>query len=1127
MAEHARGEGAALPESRHKYLYERLGDHDFQQLVDALLSLRYPDFVPLPLRQADGGRDGVRVAAGQRLVYQVKWSVTGSEKDPVSWLDSAIRKESATIKRLAGEGTHRYFLVTNIPSTGRDGSGTFDRLNKKLEQYSKDFGIEMTAHWREAINSMVDSAPTELKWTYAEMLAGWDLVRYLVSEDAEARRDSELRELLRRVAAAQWAEDERIKFSQAELDRELLTDLFVDVPAERVQPPRRIVNFRHESEQLGGAAGYLTGKAPYPFTLARGVPGQGKSTLSQFVCQAFRVAFMPQGTAHADLPNITDPRFPVRFDLADYASWMQGYDVFDESDSPRAKRTKRRQAANATIECFLAELMSHAGGTNQVTAADVHELLERVPTLVVMDGLDEVGNAGARKQIVREIDLFCSRGRTYAVEPKVIVTTRPNSAGLPEPDSGMFEVISLGPLDHALRDLYLRKWCAVHGVRREDGRTLRRNFNEKTREPYIGELAGNPMQLTILLYLLRQSGDATPSQRTELYDAYMGLLLTREANKHPESVRKHRVALLEIVPFLGWYVQSRAEERGHSGRMSVAELKAAMKHFQRTYEKLETVVDELFEAATDRLWALTSKEEGAFEFEVLSLREYFAARYLYWYAGEGDPRFDRTIVFRELLKRPYWLNTTRFYAGNAAGADIYVLEAGIEQELAGNASKQVRVATWSLITDGVFNSRPAVAAAIVDKLVDDIGAPLLLDALDGKEITALPEATHASQAWTRLTEAIAAHPEAAENAIRVRILRDLLRQRVQFRHWWTEHLQTALGTPVEMAWLRIGAGCEVLAGETVDIPGLSAEDGNRAQLILNAGLVPLPGSPLESQLLDAILDGQCAETTSIRSTHAQIAVALSPAAFYTADGNWSPASTGQSSPDRRPHAIQLLRKSAPPYARVAGLRRFRQGEKGTTYPWSRTAQALIEVAGRCWLAAEITVIGAASSLHDGYSLLPGTEAFGPNGHPATLIAQSRAHRRDVTWWLERLKACTDDLSKAEWAFAVGTIAGGDEVERLRDERRGVVNQLPARLQRTLQLAEDRMENALSRRTIGTRGLGSPRALEIAAVESDGTASVAARKSTGAVSSGSKSPEPLAVVARQDKWLKVDQVDVYR
>src|SRR3546814_1075578 len=96
-----------------------------------------------------------------------------------------------------------------------------------------------------------------------------------------------------------------------------------------------------------------------------------------------------------------------------------------------------------------------------------------------------------------------------------------------------------------------------------------------------------------------------------------------------------------------------------------------MRHFQRTYEKPESVVDELFEATTDRLWALTSKEEGVYEFEVVSLREYFAARFLYKFAGEGDRDFDSAIVFRELLRRPYWLNTARFYSGNAHGKEIY------------------------------------------------------------------------------------------------------------------------------------------------------------------------------------------------------------------------------------------------------------------------------------------------------------------------------------------------------------------------------------------------------------------------------------------------------------------------
>ena len=745
----------------------------------------------------------------------------------------------------------------------------------------------------------------------------------------------------------------------------------------------------------------------------------------------------------------------------------------------------------------------------------------------MLDGLDEVGNVTDRARVVREIDNFCARGKSYAVEPRVIVTTRPNSAGLPEPSAETFEVITLSPLDAALRDQYLRKWCAVHNVPGSDSRTLRRNFTEKTREPYIGELAGNPMQLTILLYLLQQHGEATPSQRTELYDAYMLLLLAREANKHPGSVRKHRADLMEIVPFLGWYLQSRAEENGHSGRMAYDEVEAAMKHFQKTYGKREDVVDELFEAATDRLWAMTSKIEGTFEFEVLSLREYFAAHYLYRYAGEGDHRFDRTDVFRELLRRPYWLNTVRFYGGNAAGSDIYALEAGIKHELAENNSQHVRVAAWSLVTDGVFNSRPLEAASIVDALTDDRGIRLLVAALDGKEITPLPETSHANLAWKRLTAAITARPDDPQNHARVRTIRELLGLKEVFSVWWAERLREAIGTSTETAWLDMGARCEVADGRTVDIPALSAEDGRHAQFILNTGLVPVAGALLEGQLIRAILDGQCSQTTSVRSEPAQIAIALSPAAFY-AFGSCKPTGrSSSSSHDRRPQAIQQLGRAGSPYAGIARLRRFRTGENGSTFPWAKTATALLQHAGRCWLATEIAMIGAASPMGDGYTRAPGTEALGSAGHPATLIEQTRANRASANWWREQLSECEDELGRAEWALALWAVAEGDVIAELFSKLAQVIEQTSAPLQRALQLAARRLAESgfLDHRIITAEGATGVLAEMLAIRNAD--QATPSRIASEPSHVPEPTPKPLAAVARRAKWLKVDQVATYR
>ena len=195
--------------------------------------------------------------------------------------------------------------------------------------------------------------------------------------------------------------------------------------------------------------------------------------------------------------------------------------------------------------------MTYASGGLPVDARAVQDLFERVPSIVVLDGLDEVGNATARAKVVAAIDHFVSRARSYADPPRVLVTTRPSAGELPEPSSQAFEVLALNTLTPSQRAEYLRRWCTVRGIHAREGRALRKNFNDRSTEPFIDELAGNPMQLTILLDLLHKHGLATPTQRTELYDDYVELLMAREANKHPDGVRRHREELLEMIPFLG------------------------------------------------------------------------------------------------------------------------------------------------------------------------------------------------------------------------------------------------------------------------------------------------------------------------------------------------------------------------------------------------------------------------------------------------------------------------------------------------------------------------------------------------------------------------------------------------
>ncbi|CPR93237.1 large ATP-binding protein [Mycobacteroides abscessus] len=1119
-----------MPESRHKYLYERLGDQDFQQLVSALLANQFPNYIPMALRQADGGRDGLRkLDASKVMVYQVKWSVNGKEKDPVSWLDSVVKSEEASLRRLAEQGVRNYVLVTNVGSTAKPESGTFDRLNKKLEEHAKNFGFDqMTPIWREALDPWVDNAPTETKWAYAEMLAGWDLVRYLVAEQVGAGKDKAHRDLIRKVAAAQWEDDRRVKFSQSDVDREQVVDLFVDVTADRVHAPASSRRQSQEPDTLGGAATYLL-RAPAPFTLVRGAPGQGKSTLSQYVCQAHRAAFIPETERPDSLPELNHPRFPIRLDLSDYALWLTGSDVWDQSDD-RKRKAKSRKGEQATIECFLADLMTHESGGVSVNTKMVQDIFERVPSLVVLDGLDEVGSAAVRGRVVDAIDKFVSRGKAYTDPPKVVVTTRPSAGELPEPSPDLFEIVTLNQLTGEQRADYLRKWCAVRGIHSKDGRALRASFNEKSREPHIRELAGNPMQLTILLDLLHQQGAATPTQRTDLYDRYVDLLLAREANKHPKAVRDHKEELLEIIPFLGWYLHAHTEESQINGRMTVDDLKAAMQHFQRAYGNRESIVDQLFEGASDRLWALTSKIDGTYEFEVLSLREYFAARFLFHYAGEDNADLDNATVLRELLRRPYWLNTARFYGGNAKGNTIYALTAGIEAELSHNASPASFVAAWALLTDGVFQRRPYEGRKVLTALCSDTGITTLLAALDRRDIVALPAlpdlpvADGADPTWARLTSLISKDPADRANWRRVRVLRELLNQRGAFSAWWYEQLAKAVGTAQQNAWLAIGAKWEAGAGITASFEDMDLT-GGAAELFLSTGLAAEPGSALEAALLEAVLDGECPRVTSVRSMPAQVAVTLAPGDFLTnsetgfVEGN-----------DRtrrlRNEAISQLRKAGSPYEHIGKQRAFKSGHKGSTFPWANTAAALYEHTGPCWLASEIATIAAASPFRLAYTKHSGATAFGSASHPSELLAQTRANSSDTGWWREQLEGADDDRTRAEWALALWSTASGGVVSELLPELTDVLAQLPGERRRTVLRAGRQIARFgwLAKRPVA----GDTPDTDLAALNKLRPLGPIDGRRRGPVPHYEPTPQPsLLSVARASKWLKVDTESSYR
>lgn len=669
------------------------------------------------------------------IVYQVKWS-SKVEQNPDQWLESTIVAERPKIERLIRERhITGYVLMTSVAGTTTStGTGSVQKLERELEKFSKEFGIPVSCWWQADVDAAVDLAPDGLKWAYPEMLAGVNAIRYLMHASQTGAQAEKMRDTILKVMATQADEDSKIKFSQVDLDQVPLVDLFVDVQATLVSLPQNAIEAFHSTQNdevhgTAGAAQHLL-ETKMPLTYILGVPGQGKSTLGQYLAQIHRAAILPDDLYEESIrppESVGEPKLPLRVDLKDYGAWISGIDPFGDDDAKGKTRTLAK--AKRSLEQFLSHFCEVMSGGRSTSVEEVQSLLDRYPTLLVLDGLDEVADPDLRKIVVDEINATCVRlaaGASKAIRQfQVLVTARPNASNLAEPDPDTFQTLQLQPLAPELQDGYVKKWCRVNGVEGRKRRELQRTFHDRTRLDHVAQLADNPMQLTILLTLIKRKGDAVPVSRTPLYTEYMKTLMEREVDR--QQIQRDQVGIVEeVTAFLGCHMHSRVETSPRAGRMTQHDILTTLLLYFHLTENPGQNPQHLFQAASDRFWALTSKVEGTFEFVVQPVREYFAARFLaHWAARERRVPLSKEEVLKELVNRTYWLNTARFYAGFSQQNEIASLRYGIEEAIASRRHPlQTRSAAWILLADGIFVDLPRVQADVVRLLSDDLTAIL-------------------------------------------------------------------------------------------------------------------------------------------------------------------------------------------------------------------------------------------------------------------------------------------------------------------------------------------------------------------------------------------------------------------
>ena len=738
---------ANLDEKPLQYSYETLNEYSFQKLAQALIVAEHPGTQCLPIGQPDGGRDAYRYHLSPDksafVVFQVKYSRNPESRSERDVIESTIATESAKVASLVERGATHYYLITNVRGTAHLDSGSIDKANAAL---ADALNIPAEVWWRDDLDSHLDNHHN-IKWSYPQILPATAVLSLLLRDTDHSNKHST--RAVTSYMGVQCQHDREIKFKQVGLRRSL-TDLFVDLPiglkrqrTDRDRTPQttkpevadeleahlaklNIDSFHSDDDATSdpsrlAAAIFL--QTPLVQGVSRfvleGAPGQGKSTVTQFVCQVNRLRLLPNRPQLARIANYSQNapvRTPFRLDLRHYATWLN-----DRNPFPSQPQLPAAFSGNQSLESFIAMQVSSTAETQPISSDQLLQFLERSHSIIVLDGFDEVADISTRTRMVEAICAASARFDAHGCSVLIVVTSRPavfaNSPGFPESD---WIHLELGDLHLPNILSYKDKWADAQDLDPEDRTMVSATLDAKLQQPHLRDLARNPMQLSILLHLIHVQGPALPEKRTTLYGEYMKLFLNREAAKS-DVVRDHRELMLSVHGLLGWHLHTQAEQGTAPGSVTKAELQSVVRGYLRSKGHPTNLLDSLITGAIERVGALVSRVEGTFEFEVQPLREYFAALHLYQtarYSPPGKPvKGTKPDRFAALARSAYWTNVTRFFSGFFDVGELGTLVDGLIQlddEPCHRLMSQPRRLAIMLLSDHVFLQAPRTVTRLID-----------------------------------------------------------------------------------------------------------------------------------------------------------------------------------------------------------------------------------------------------------------------------------------------------------------------------------------------------------------------------------------------------------------------------
>jgi hypothetical protein len=379
-----------------------------------------------------------------------------------------------------------------------------------------------------------------------------------------------------------------------------------------------------------------------------GDPGSGKTTLGRWLVLQYTGALQRDDErvtvradhvrpgADAERIDLDHTRLPIPVRIADYARTRWG----------------KEPSPDLSLERFVERGLYHraeslpAGMNPAQVGALAQAALEQGQALVVLDGLDEVGDLRQRQAVMHAIqDAIQSWRAQHPDGNRMVLTSR--IVGYQFHPLTHLPHYTVEDMDNTAITAFCHAWMQHVAETDPDATDAQAqqlaNAIIKQTQPGVRVLAGNPLLLTILAQVYWQSSErALPTRRVDLFDAAANALYDQR-ERFWDNAGIPRLRLYRALAAVAAYLH--ADEV--TGFAEEGSIRAQLATVLDNSEQVEAVL----EAAREVSGFLVERGGGVYGFLHRALQEFFAARYL---VDEDVPPAERLERLRTRLLDPIW-----------------------------------------------------------------------------------------------------------------------------------------------------------------------------------------------------------------------------------------------------------------------------------------------------------------------------------------------------------------------------------------------------------------------------------------------------------------------------------------